>query len=831
MTVTPLIRHYLSIKEQYPDSLVLYQVGDFYELFFEDAQKAAQTLGIALTARGTAFDKPIPLCGVPVHTLDHHLAKLIAAKFRVVIVEQLTLPQPGKLVERGVTRVLTPGTLVDTPFLKSTHASYCAALSLSEQSYALLLIELLTGEVRIVLDERTDDRLIEAEVARYAPDEILIAKSARESLCDRLERQGHVVTRTQRIPSSTQAEWLAQWPEALRILVERSAVLQEAVELLVTYLAHHQPTALAVCTGVQLAAPESTLIMDRATQKNLDLAACADLLDGTKTAMGARLLRKWLASPVRNHVILKQRHDAVEKALKQSLLREELQKVLGEIGDLERVVGRIALKRAVPDDYRTLAHALQQHTVVQNTAAALFGIHSECDGVLDVLRAELTHSINHERGAERLIAPHYDAELDRLRALVDSGVAEIVALEDAEQRRTTIPSLKIRYHQTYGYAIEVPKSQAILVPDRYHKLQELANRWRFTTDELRSLEYAMNTAHDAAHEREKMVFEQIADRVYRARTSLRRYAETCAQYDTLQSLAQNAHQFGYVRPVFHESADIIISEGRHPLVAAQLRNSFVPNDTCLIDDASLLIITGPNMGGKSTYLKQVALIAIFAQIGSFVPARSAQLPLIDRIFTRIGASDNIAEGKSTFFVEMEETALICRYATQQSLVILDEVGRGTSSYDGLAIAQAVVEYIHDHVRARCLFATHYHELAERVVSGRGIACYHAASRELGNEIVFLHTIVPGIARGSYGIDVARKAQLPPVLIDRAQKLLFEERAQDSISASAEQVQKTRPSHELRPIVEVMRTVSLDDITPREAHDILRRMAVLIQDIH
>ena len=297
MTVTPLIRHYLSIKEQYPDSLVLYQVGDFYELFFEDAQQAAHVLGIALTARGTAFDKPIPLCGVPVHTLDHHLAKLIAAKFRVVIVEQLTAPQPGKLVERGVTRVFTPGTLVDTPFLKSTQASYCAALSVSEQSYALVLVELLTGEVRVVLDARVDDRLIEAEVARYTPDEILIASTAREPLFDRLERQGYVITRSARDSAAAAEEWLAQWPETLRVLVERSAVVQEAVASLVAYLAHHQPTALAVCTRVQLASPESILIMDRATQENLDLAACGDLLDTTKTAMGARLLRKWLAAP------------------------------------------------------------------------------------------------------------------------------------------------------------------------------------------------------------------------------------------------------------------------------------------------------------------------------------------------------------------------------------------------------------------------------------------------------------------------------------------------------------------------------------------------------
>ena len=828
MTVTPLIRHYLSVKEQYPDSLVLYQVGDFYELFFDDAKTASHVLAIALTARGSAYDKPIPLCGVPVHTLDHHLAKLVTAGFRVVIVEQLTAPQPGKLVERGVTRVLTPGTLVDSVFLTSNRASYCVALCAMEQSVAIVLIELLTGEVGLLLCDRRDDRLIEAELARYAPDEIIIPQEMRDPLYERVERQGYIVTRVLDDMHDTGfTQWTSSWSDTITALLERSIALRSAVRCLYRYLAHHQPEAITACTKATILAPESFLIMDRATQENLEIAECARLLDETKTAMGARLLRKWCATPLRDSALIEKRHAAVERGIVMPMLRDELAIMLRRLGDLERVVGRIALRRAQPDDYRIVHTALEVLPALDQTIRELFGesaLNRESAALVS-LRELLAQALSPEVGTSALIASGHDAELDRLRRLVETGVDEILALEQQEQRITTIPSLKIRYHQTYGYAIEVPKSQAILVPDRYHKLQELANRWRFTTDELRALEYDMDRTKTAADAREKDLFESLALAVYQQRGLLRECAARCAEYDVLQSLAQVAHTQGYVKPLFHASRDIVIQEGRHPLVAAQTRHAFVPNDTQLTDEQSLLIITGPNMGGKSTYLKQVALIIIMAQMGSFVPARSAQLPIVDRIFTRIGASDRLSEGKSTFFVEMEETALICKHATENSLVILDEVGRGTSTYDGLAIAQAVVEYIHDSVRARCLFATHYHELADRVISGRGIAPYHAASRETAEGIVLLHTIVPGIARGSYGIEVARTANLPTQIIARAQEVLSMQSTHGEKTAVSMQPFKSEREH---PILTELRYMICDDITPRQAHDILCRMVLQIR---
>lgn len=790
MTLSPLMQQYWDIKKNYADVLVLFQVGDFYELFYDDAKKAAAFLGITLTKRGISNGEPIPLCGVPVHTVDHYLLKLVRGGFRVAVCNQLTPATPGKVVERGVVQVLTPGTLTDSKFLPEKSASYLAVVVPDKHSFGLACIEILTGQIFVTLIAREHEKIFEAELARFAPDEVVLPTTTLgDALATRLKRFGYVTT-----PFSPNNDylpqvqtWLASLTSTAHSFITQSSLALETISLLYGYLQKNQEKVLQTIERLFFYMPDDFMLLDAATQRNLELVAnnydqslsntLYAILDRAITAMGSRTIKKWLLRPSLDKKVIEERLDAIQALVTQPLFLEQSGHLLKSCGDLERIVGRVALARAQLHDYQHLMGALQmlpslrQLILTSSRQSALLLNLSQQLVVLDDLLLFLETTLNLDTSTEWLIKSGYQAELDRLRALVDQGAQAIYALELAEQERTGIQSLKIRYNQAHGYGIEITKANLDRVPVDYIRLQTLVNRERFTTIALKDLEYDINRARRDSVALEQELYAAITAHVATYLNSLRVVAQAAAEFDALVGLATAAYSQNYVRPSFNDERSIIIEQGQHPVVAAQLQHAFIPNDTALTDQETLWIITGPNMGGKSTYLRQVALIGIMAQMGSFVPARRACLPIIDRIFTRIGAADQVAHGKSTFLVEMEETALICNQATANSLVILDEVGRGTSTYDGFAIAQAVVEYIYTTIKARCLFATHYHELTPLCTTFPGIVAYHAASCKQEDGIVLLHKIVRGTAQGSFGIEVAKTAHLPEPIITRAQAIL------------------------------------------------------------
>lgn len=788
MSTTPLLQQYFAIKEQHPRVLLFFQVGDFYELFFEDAVQASAYLGIALTKRGTHQGKPVPLCGVPIHSVDHYLVKLVRGGFRVALCEQLEPARPGRVVERGVTRVLTPGTLTDLKMLSDKKASYCATLFPVGESCGALFLELLTGHIFATAFPVDDVMVLETELGRFSPDEIVLPESRQGlALETSLRKKGFVTTLCPvELPDELFDAWLKKFSIAARDAVGQSGSLNAALLLLFRYLSRNQAQALEQCTQLFIYSPEDYLLLDAATQRNLEIIKnTADgssshtlfgLIDRAMTSMGSRMLKKWLLRPLVDRALIEQRLDAVEHGVSNFAFRESLAVLLKELGDLERTVGRIILRRAQLHDYRVLTRSLRVvpqivSLVAGSEAPGIFQRVSEGIADFSELQRLLEIAINHESESDFIIASGYHDELDRLRSLTKDGAQALAAFERQEQLRTGINSLKVTYSRVQGYALEVTKANRELVPTDYERLQTLANRERFTTAALKELESDIVRAQGECTALEQELYRQLCVQVESYGAQLKKSAQLLAQCDAILGLALVAYDERYTRPEFSEGQDMIVVEGRHPVVAHGLKHEFIPNDTTLTDQERTWIITGPNMGGKSTYLRQVALMAIMAQMGSFVPARRASMPIFDRIFTRIGAADNVAAGKSTFLVEMEETALICNRATSRSLLILDEVGRGTSTHDGVAIAQAVLEYLHTTVQARVLFATHYHELTILASHYSGIVDYHAASKKTVDGIILLHKIVRGVSEGSFGIEVAKGVNLPVAVVARAEKIL------------------------------------------------------------
>lgn len=785
VALTPLMRQYHEIKSHYPGTLLLFQVGDFYELFFEDAQKASAFLGITLTQRGNCGGQPIPLCGVPRHVIDHYMMKLVRGGFRVALCDQLEEAQPGKVVERGVTNVFTPGTLTDLQLLDEKSASYLAAVVPSEESYSLVCVEIMTGQFFITTLDRSTEMLFEAELARFLPQEILLPISPQGIRVEKqLRARGYTTTFVEDVLYVAHATSVPGWlvdrmKSDARAFVEHSQNLMQALTMLYGYLYKNQPQALDACKQGVVYHAEDFLLLDAATQRNLEIVKNSyddtaahtlfSVVDHAVTSMGSRTIKKWLLRPLTNQGEIEKRLDVVEYLVRNHMQSEHIRSLLREVGDLERTVGRIALRRAQLHDYRHLEKAL---VALPQIACAM----TQSIDDFTELYALLHAALNDDTTQEFSIKTGYHPELDRLRQLSGDGAQSIMLLEKREQEATGITSLKIRYNGIHGYAFEVTKTQKDAVPAHYIRTQTLSNRERFTTQELKDLEYDIRRAQGASQELEQQIFSAVRSEVEKFLPALKKSVQFLARLDALSGFAQTALTYRYVRPTFVDQGDMRIVAGRHPVVEARMIGSaeqFIPNDTVLGGEQRMWVITGPNMGGKSTFLRQVALISILAQCGSFVPARSAQIPLTDRIFTRIGAADRVAQGKSTFLVEMEETALICHQATERSLVILDEVGRGTSTYDGLAIAQAVIEYIYTTVKARSLFATHYHELAVLTRAYPGIVAYHTASKQTPEGVLLLHSIVPGVAESSFGIAVAKSARLPEQVISRAQQILLE----------------------------------------------------------
>lgn len=790
---TPLMQQYFDIKSQYPDTLLFFQVGDFYELFFKDAQIASAYLAIALTKRGKNKGEDVPLCGVPVHALNHYVTKLIKGGFCVAICDQTSKPQPGTMVQRSVSRVLTPATLTETAMLDDKSASYLLSFFPTQQSVGLLFGELMTAQLFATAIPINDTRLIENELIRFFPDEIVmprtIASSAWPTYFKRLGYYTSFIDQPQATDIAgpdIPVAWLTAFEQKTQQQLTQLPAVGHSLATMYRYLERSNTKALEQFKTVTFYQPDDYLILDAATQKNLELINNSQdggrkntllaVLDHAKTAMGSRTIKKWVQRPLVQPAAILQRQEVVAALRNNVTLLHQMEQQLAQVADIERIIGRIALRRATVHDYRALLDSLRLVPTIklylsQLNTLSLAQTLTTAIGDFTPLEQLLSSSIADDPATGITIKQGFDHQLDRLRYVLANGQQEILKLEQLEVAQTGISSLKIGYNQISGYYLEVTNTHTEKIPDRYTHQQTLANRKRFTTPELKALENDLFKAQNELEAIETEVFERIKIEVDSYRSQLRQLAQSLASVDALFGFAFAAYEYQYVTPQFNDNRVIHINSGRHPVVEQALGDAFIPNHTELHDAQSTWIITGPNMGGKSTYLRQVALICVMAQCGSLVPAAAAQLPIIDRIFTRIGSGDNVAEGKSTFLVEMEETATICTQATANSLVILDEVGRGTSTYDGIALAQAIVEYLHQKIGARCLFATHYHELTSLADRFTGIINVHTACKKVNDTIVFLHTVKPGVAGGSFGLEVAKLAQLPQPIINRATTIL------------------------------------------------------------
>lgn len=847
---TPLIQQYFEIKRQYSDALLLFQVGDFYELFFEDAKQAASYLAIALTSRGKYRDEPIPLCGVPVHALDQYLIRLAKGGFRIAICDQLEEAVAGKMVRRGVTQVITPGTMTQQSLLDEKSSSYLLSFFPTERSWGLLFGELLTAQLFVTHIENPSDKVLETELARFFPSEIVLAQDkASKSFEAKFRSLGYFVSYAPPMIDDHEpvSSWLSQRVMAeSRDLINGNSELYSALRAFYAYVNKNQAAALEQPWIVQSYQADDFLQLDLATQRNLELVAHRDgsrphtllsILDESVTPMGSRMIKKWLTRPLVRREAIEQRLDVVTLFIQSITKFLPLKDALRLCGDVERAVGRIAIGRAQLSDYCALSNALQQlpHilellSLLPTMPVLLEVIVRHMQGLSDLAQL-LANACNTDRHKQWLIAAGFNQQLDQLRDCVENSMQKFLDLEKIEQQKTGIHSLKVGFNQIHGYYFEVTKTNLALIPDYFVRLQTLVGKERFTTTSLQLLQHEIVRARTEVDELEKKLFEEVKQEVLRYLVPLRRLAHALATVDALGSFAWVAYHHGYVRPTFDDVHCVHIDQGRHPVVERMVGGSFIANDVQLDKESSLWIITGPNMGGKSTFLRQVALLSIMAHCGSLVPAQAMRLSIMDRIFTRIGAGDDLARGKSTFLVEMEETAVICNQATKKSLVILDEVGRGTSTVDGLAIAQAVIEYLYTQVGTLCLFATHYHELGTLEKKYSGIVGYHAASKQTKQGILFLYTMVRGVADGSFGIQVAKLAQLPDMIIERSSRLVREltmirPAVQDyfEVGKIDSKADENRVRLEKQgAFIDQIKAIDLDGLSPRQAFELLGRL--------
>ena len=843
---TPMMQQYLRIKQQHKDHLVFYRMGDFYELFYDDAKKAAQLLDITLTKRGSSGGEPIPMAGIPYHAVEGYLGRLIRSRLSVAIAEQIGDPATSKgPVERKVVRILTPGTVSDESLLDEHQDNLLMAANQRETQYGLAFLDISSGRFNI-LEVSSEEALI-SEVERLNPAELLLN-----------DHQSWPETLLNRPGTSKRPSWDFDHDNAIQQLTQQFQTQTldgfgcshlplaiEAAGCLLQFAKETQRTALPHLRRLSPENREESVILDASSRKNLELTININgerehtviaVLDRTATAMGSRLLSRWLNRPLRNIEKLQARQSAIA-VLIEGFHFEPLRSILKNIGDIERILARIALKSARPRDLARLRDALQYLPELQQHLALIdnFTIlkmaesiseHPEIEGLLSKAIIENPPVVIRDGG---VIGQGYDQELDELRAISENAGDYLIKLEQRERERSGLSSLKVGYNRVHGYYIELSRRESQNAPVDYIRRQTLKNTERFITPELKKFEDKALSSKSRALAREKALYDELLDILVDKLGPLQECSMAIAQLDVLNNLAERAETLQFCRPEILDNPGIEIIEGRHPVVEQVLSEPFVANNVTFNDQRRMLIITGPNMGGKSTYMRQTALIVLLAHIGSFVPATVARIGLVDRIFTRIGSSDDLAGGRSTFMVEMTEAANILNNATKQSLVLMDEIGRGTSTFDGLSLAWACAHYLAESVCAFTLFATHYFELTQLPEECNTVKNVHLNATEHNDRIVFLHAVQEGPANQSYGLQVAQLAGVPRQVIKQAkQKLALLEKNEPSTSLTAKPIRKKIRSPqpdlfaapETHPAIDILDKTNVDNLTPRQALELI-----------
>jgi DNA mismatch repair protein MutS len=855
---TPLMQQWREAKSRHPDALIFFRVGDFYEMFCEDAEEGARLLGLTLTSRNNGGAANVPLAGVPVRARDEYLERLIRLGRRVAVCEQVEDPAEAKgLVRREVVETITPGAVLADALLSERRNNFLVALARADQQHlALCAVDASTGEVIAAL---VDAHALEAELARYEPAELLLPQSWATEPFD----YAPGVSRTYR------ADWLFDRDLAVEELKRRYRVMSldgfgfqpddapliSALGALLAYVAEVQPTAIDALRAPRIERHGTAMALDEMTRRNLELieplraevsdrgraVTLIEVLDETLTGMGARLLRRWLLRPLVIPDDIWARHDAVAELLDNASLRRALREQLKQIRDLGRLAGKVAAARVTPRELKALGESLAQFPRLRDLLAAANGVLLRHVGELDLLddvRAVIERAIAEEAPASLAeggaLRAGYDAELDELRGIRDGAQDFIVALQVRERERSGINSLKVGYNKVFGYYLEITRANMERVPRDYERKQTLANAERYVTPELKELEAKILGAEEKIGEVEARLFNELRKRVANEVARLQASADRIALVDVLACLAHVAERRGYVRPTVHTGYELELRGARHPVVETMMpREDFIPNDVRLHEDGRIIILTGPNMAGKSTLLRQVGLIQLMAQIGSFVPASAAYVPVCDRIFTRVGASDNLVRGQSTFMVEMQETAAILHNASPRSLVLLDEIGRGTATYDGVSIAWAMTEYLHEQIGCKTIFATHYHELTQLADFLPALVNFNVAVKEVGHEIVFLHLMQAGGADRSYGIDVGRLAGLPARVVGRAREILRQLEGAHTgthFRPHAGSVDQLSLFSVAEPaITERLRRTDVDSMTPIQALNVLSELKQILED--
>lgn len=837
--LTPMMQQYLRIKADYPHMLLFYRMGDFYELFYDDAIKAAKLLDITLTSRGQNSGQHIPMAGVPHHSVENYLAKLIKQGEAVVICEQIGDPATSKgPVERKVTRILTPGTVSDEALLEARHDNFLAAVHCDKQSYGIAYLDINQGCIYVLqVDDITS---FHSELERIKPSEILISETAS------IEEEYNFKSVTKRPP------WEFDLHTALHSLQQQFQVKDlagfgvahmstaiTAAGCLLQYLKYTQKQQLIHLHAIKCERQEESIILDAATRRNLELTTnlsggkentLLSILDRTATPMGGRLLARWINRPLRDHQILKQRQERIE-ILREQQCFKAIHIELSHIHDVERVLSRIALKTARPRDLVVLRECLTVMPRLKNILTDLPIIFSELKKDLaefpdlnQLLRRAIIDNPPMVLRDGGVIANGFDAELDELRLLSDDCSQYLLDLEARERKKSGIANLKVSYNRVHGFYIEISRGQSEHAPAEYIRRQTVKNAERYITAELKEFEEKVLHSRSRAIAKEKLLYDEILDVIIRELSCLQKLVHALAELDVINNLAERSMTLNFSRPDLVSDPIIEIKAGRHPVVEQVINEAFIANDLSLSDSERMLIITGPNMGGKSTYMRQTALIALLSYTGSFVPAEKVTIGPIDRIFTRIGASDDLASGKSTFMVEMTETANILHNATSHSLVLMDEIGRGTSTFDGLSLAWSCAIHLADKLRAFTLFSTHYFELTVLAENHSLIKNVHLAAIEHADKIIFLHTVKPGPANQSYGLQVAKLAGIPCSVIEAAKLKLSELEHSVAIKKPQQSSQQDLFIHNtLHPVIEILANFNLDQITPKQALEILYQL--------